>query len=293
VAGCVPPVSVVIWTNNLQWPSDPGAVAAAGAELEELGFPEVWIGGSSGQFPIIDALLGGTARLAAATGIIQIWVNPADVVATEHHRLTSSYPGRFLLGLGVGHAPLVNTAGAATYHRPLAKLISYLDELDTATAPVPKSERVIAALGPRALALTKQRSAGAHPYNVSPEHTARARSILGPSALLIPEQKVLFTTDASAARRIARKSMANYFRLPNYVNNFRALGFDDGDLTDGGSDRFLDAMVAWGSPEAVAARVRGHVEAGADRVALQVLSPAATPGLPMTEWRRAAEALLT
>jgi probable F420-dependent oxidoreductase len=281
-----------VWTGLRQWPEDAGEWAEIGAELEGLGFGALWIGGSSGQLPVIDAVLGATTRLVAATGIIQIWANPAEAVAAEHHRLTTRHPGRFLLGLGVGHAPAVEAAGQ-TYARPLGKLASYLDELDGGDHPVPISERVIAALRPKALALAATRAAGAHPYNVSPAHTAKARAELGPSSLLIPEQKILFTTDATVAREVGRRTMSIYLGLPNYLHNLRALGFDDTDFAAGGSDRFIDTMVAWGSAGTIAARVQEHLDAGANQVAVQVLSDAGMRGLPRNEWRQAAEALLS
>ena len=280
-----------VWTGLRQWPDDPSARKEAGAELESLGFASLWIGGSSGQFPVIDDVLGATSRLVAATGIIQIWANPARAVAAEHHRLTTKHPGRFLLGLGVGHAPAVEAAGQR-YERPLDKLTSYLDELDAAEHPVPSSERVIAALRPKALAVAATRAAGAHPYNVSPEHTAKARVLLGPSALLIPEQKVFIDADASTSRDVARQAMARYLELPNYVNNLRELGFDDDDFADGGSDRFLDTMVVWGSATTIAMRVRAHLDAGANQVVVQLLSATEGGDLPRAGWRQAAEMLL-
>lgn len=281
-----------VWTSVRQWPSDAGACAEAGAELERLGFAASWIGGSSGQLQVIDAILGATSQLVAGTGITQIWANPAPQVAAEHHQLTTAHPGRFLLGLGVGHAPAVEASGQV-YQRPLEKLTTYLDELDTAEHPVPVSERVIAALRPRALAIAATRAAGAHPYNVSPEHTARARAALGPTPLLIPEQKVLIGADATTAREVGRKTMSVYLRLPNYLNNLRELGFDDTDFVDGGSDRFIDTMVVWGPSDAIAARVREHLDAGADQVAVQVLSATDSRGLPRSEWGQAADILLS
>jgi probable F420-dependent oxidoreductase len=280
-----------VWTNVRQWPDDRGIVAEAASDLEQLGFSTVWIGGSSGQFPIADAILTATTELGVATGVVQIWANPAAQVAASHHQLSTNYPGRFLLGLGVGHAPAVEASGQ-TYERPLGKLVSYLDELDTAENPVPQAERVLAALRPKALALAASRAAGAHPYNVPPEHTAKARAELGPEPLLIPEHKVFFGTDATVAREVGRQALAIYLGLPNYVDNLRLFGFDDADFSDGGSDRLIDTLVAWGSPETVAARVREHLDAGATQVAVQLLTAQRTPGLPRAEWRQAAEALL-
>jgi probable F420-dependent oxidoreductase len=280
-----------VWTTVWQWPEDPGEAGEAGAEVERLGFAASWIGGSTGQFPILDTILGATSTLMGATGVTQVWVNTAAEVAESHYKLTSKYPGRFLLGLGVGHAARVESAGHK-YERPLYKLASFLDELDTAEHPVPVAERVIAALGPKALALASTRAAGTHPYNVTPEHTTRARAAMGPSALLIPEQKVFVGADPSTARQIGRRAMARYLAdTPNYLNNFRRLGFDDRDFADGGSDRFIDAMVAWGSPDSVAKRLQEHLDAGANQVAIQALSD--SPGLPVAQWRKVAEAVFS
>jgi probable F420-dependent oxidoreductase len=275
-----------------QWPADPGAVGEAGAELEELGFAAVWIGGSTGQFAPAAALLAATTRLVVATGVIEVWLNPASTVAAEHDRLAGTYPGRFLLGLGPGHAPAVEARGQR-YERPVAKLASYLDELDAARPPVPAAERVLAALGPRALALAGQRSAGAHPYNVTVEHTAVARAALGPDPLLAPEQKVYFSEDPGDAREVARQKLARTLDLPNYRNNLLRLGFDEDDFANGGSNRLLDALVAWGSPDTVADRVRAHLDAGANHVCVQVIPGGGRAGLPLAEWRIAAAALLS
>jgi probable F420-dependent oxidoreductase len=279
------------WTSLSQWPMDRVAIGDAAVELEQLGFSAIWIGGSRGQFPVARAILDATDRLVVATGVIQVWINPASEVAEEHHELTTAHPGRFILGLGVGHASAVAAAGQ-NYSRPFHKLTSYLDELDRADHPVPRSERVIAALQSKSLALASERAAGAHPYLVPPQHTARARAALGPDALLIPEQKVFFSADSTAARTVARRALGMYFGLPNYVNNLRHFGFDNEDFSDGGSDRLIDALVAWGPDDAVRARIQEHLDAGANQVALQVLSASEDQGLPRAEWRRAAEAML-
>jgi probable F420-dependent oxidoreductase len=282
---------VGVWTTVPQWPADPAAVGEVGAELEELGFSAVWIGGSTGQCAPAAALLAATRRLVVATGVIEVWSNPAETVAAEHRRLATAYPGRFLLGLGPGHAPAVEARGQR-YERPLAKLSSYLDELDAAPTPVPPGERVLAALGPKALALAGRRSAGAHPYNVTTGHTAVARAALGPGPLLAPEQKVYFGEDPDDARAVARQKLARTLDLPNYSNNLRRLGMTDEDFAGGGSDRLVDAVVAWGSPDDVAARVRAHLDAGADHVCIQVILGGDQAGLPRAQWRVAATALL-
>jgi len=281
-----------IFTVARQWPSDPGAVAAVAAELEDLGFRTLWLGGSVGQFPLAHTILTATSSLVVATGIVQIYANPASDVAAAHHDLTSAYPGRFLLGIGPGHAHSVEASGMV-YERPYSKLVSYLDELDHAPRPVPDGQRVLAALGPRALRLASDRATGAHPFNVSPEHTAQAREIMGPDALLAPEHKVFFEQGPSEAREGARQKLAIYLEMPNYLNNLRRLGFDDGDFSGGGSDRLMDTLVAWGSTEAVVARIREHLDAGADHVAVQVLDGRDLTALPLDEWREAAPALLS
>jgi probable F420-dependent oxidoreductase len=283
---------VGVWTTVPQWPTDPGAVGEVGAELEELGFAAAWIGGSTGQFAPAAALLAATTRLVVATGVIEVWSNAASAVAAEHDRLAGAYPGRFLLGLGPGHAPAVEARGQR-YERPIAKLASYLDELDAAEPPVPAAERVLAALGPRALALAGQRSAGAHPYNVTVEHTAIARAALGPDPLLAPEQKVYFSEDPGDARDVARQKLARTLDLPNYRNNLLRLGLDEDDFAGGGSNRLLDALVAWGSPDTVAHRVRAHLDAGASHVCVQAIPGGGRTGLPLAEWRIAAAALLS
>jgi probable F420-dependent oxidoreductase len=176
----------------------------------------------------------------------------------------------------------------------VAKLRGYLDELDAAQPPVPQGERILAALGPKVLQLSAERAAGAHPYNTSPAHTAEARALMGPDALLYPDQKVYFGTDPSTARDVARKGLSIYLGLPNYVNNFRRMGFGDDDFAGGGSDRLLDTLVAWGTDDAIAARLREHLDAGANEVLVQVLTaedaPPGTP--PLDAWRHAADALL-
>jgi probable F420-dependent oxidoreductase len=292
-AGTTPALGPIgIWSSRRQWSSDPGAAGEAAAELEELGFSAVWLGSSTGDLTLPETLLAATTTLVVATGIVDVWSAPAAVVAANHHRLTNRFSGRFLLGLGMGHAEIVETTTGQRYVRPLRKMASYLDELDAAEHPVPAGERVLAALGPKALGLAADRSAGAHPYNVTPEHTAGARALLGPARLLAPEQKILLGADPSEARETARRTLAMYLKLPNYVTNLRRLGFDDTDLAGSGSDRFLDALVAWGRPDAVAARVREHLDAGATHVPVQVLTARGNTAPPRAEWRRAAEALL-
>jgi probable F420-dependent oxidoreductase len=283
-----------LWTTVRLLPRDAAQRGAVGKAVEDLGFESLWIGGSPGDLQLHEDLLAGSQRLRVASGIVEIWSNPAATVAASHQRVTRAYPGRFFLGLGAGHARMVEARGER-YERPVAKLRAYLDELDAARPPVAPGERILAALGPKVLQLSAERAAGAHPYCTNAAHTAQARALMGPSALLFPDQKVYFGTDASTARDVARKGLAIYLGLPNYVNNFRRMGFDDGDFSDGGSDRLLDTLVAWGPDEAVTARLREHLDAGATEVLVQVLTAEdAAPGTPpLDAWRHAAEALLS
>lgn len=236
------------------------------AEVEQLGYGALWIGGSpSGDLALPQRLLQATTHLVVATGIVNIWKDDAHTVAASYRRVEAAHPGRFLLGIGAGHPEAIQD-----YTRPYAALVAYLDVLDAEGVPV--GGRVLAALGPQVLALSAHRSAGAHPYLVTPEHTRRARTILGSDALLAPEQHVVLDTDVSRARTIVRRVIEPYLRLSNYTNNFRRLGFADADLAGAGSDRFVDAVAAWGEPATVAARINGHLDAGADHVAVQVLA---------------------
>jgi probable F420-dependent oxidoreductase len=285
-----------IWTFALELQPSVQAQAAA-AEIESLGYGALWIPEAMGREALTHAglLLAATRRLTIATGIANVWGRDAMTMAAGQKTLDEAYPGRFLLGLGVSHAPLVEGLRGHRYEKPLSFMRRYLDAMDAApfvaAPPSRPSRRVIGALAPKMLALSAQRSDGAHPYFVPPEHTARARDILGPGPLLAPEQAVVLETDPSAARAIARAHMAMYLRLPNYTNNLRSLDFGDDDLRDGGSDRLVDAIVAWGDVDAVVARVGAHRAAGADHVCIQVL-PADPRALPLPEWRRLAPALL-
>ena len=208
-----------------------------------------------------------------------------------HARLTAEFPGRFLLGVGVSHAPAVDGAGG-TYRRPLSAMVGYLDTLDAADPPVPRGERVIAALAPRMLAVARERALGSHPYLVTPEHTRVAREALGPAALLAPEQTVVLEEDPDTARAVAREWLARYLQLPNYTNNLVRIGFDPADIENGGSDRLVDELVAWGGVEEVRAKVAAQHAVGADHVAVQVVT-SDPERLPRDEWRRIATVLGT
>jgi probable F420-dependent oxidoreductase len=287
---------VGIWTFALELQPAARAQEAA-AELESLGYPALWIPEAMGREALTHAglLLAGTRRITVATGIANVWARDAMTMAAGQKTLDEAYPGRFLLGIGVSHAPLVEGMRGHRYEKPLSFMRRYLDAMDAApflaAPPSGPGRRVIGALAPKMLALAAQRTAGAHPYFVPPEHTARAREIMGPGPLLAPEQAVVLETDPTTARAIARAHMRMYLGLPNYTNNLRSLGFGDDDLRDGGSDRLVDAIVAWGDVDAILARVRAHHAAGADHVCVQVL-PADPRALPLPEWRTLAPALL-
>jgi probable F420-dependent oxidoreductase len=242
-----------------------GATPEQAQEIEALGYGAIWVGGSPpAELSFVEPLLEVTTNLKVATGIVNIWTAAAKPVADSFHRINTGYPGRFVLGIGVGH-PEAHTE----FRKPLDALTSYLDELDE--YGVPADQRVVAALGPKVLKLSADRSAGAHPYLTTPEHTAKAREIVGPDKLVLPEHKVVLTTDAAKAREIGRKALDMYLNLTNYVSNFKRMGFTDEDVAKPGSDELIDALVAYGTSDEVAKRLKQHLEAGANHVAIQVL----------------------
>ena len=289
---------VGIWTGQLDYQPANQAREAVAA-LEELGYGAVWVGEAVGREAFSNAglLLSATSHLVVATGIANIWVRDALAMVAGQNTLAEAYPERFLLGLGVSHAPLIEGMRGHHYQRPLAAMRQYLDAMDEvvssyrAVPPGTPPPRVLAALGPKMLTLAAKRAQGAHSYFVPPEHTAQARDQLGPDSWLIPEQAVVLESDPERAREIARRHTSRYLRLPNYTNNLRRLGFGDEDLAGSGSDRLVDATVAWGDENAIVSRVRAHLNAGADHVCVQVLDPDRR-GLPAAQWRRLAPALL-
>lgn len=243
-----------------------GVTPQQATEIEALGYGAVWVGGSPpAALSWVEPILQATTTLCVTTGIVNIWSAPAQRVAESFHRIEAAYPGRFLLGIGVGHAEMISE-----YRKPYNALVEYLDRLDD--YGVPANRRVVAALGPRVLGLSARRSAGAHPYLTTPEHTARARELIGPSAFLAPEHKVVLTTDSARARTVGRQALDMYFNLANYRNNWKRLGFTDDEVSRPGSDRLVDAVVAYGTPDAIAARLNEHLLAGADHVPIQVLT---------------------
>jgi probable F420-dependent oxidoreductase len=281
-----------IWSPSQAWESSEELEEAA-AELEDLGYGALWLGSSRGDLELPARLLAGTRRLAVATAIVNIWTDPAAEVAARYADLEAQAPDRLLIGLGSSHAPLVEPAGFS-YRRPLRRLAGYLDELDAGDPTIPADRRVLGVLGPKALDLAASRSAGPHPYLVTPEYTRRARAQIGPDPLLAVEQKVVLETDPGRARQIGRARLAQYLRLPNYTNSFLRQGFTEADFERGGSDRLVDGLVAWGDVATVLGRIAEHHAAGADHVALQVLdSPDHRPTnpLPRAAWRLLAAAL--
>ena len=290
---------VGIWTWILD--NVPSSRAAEiTAEAEELGYGAMWYPEAVSRDPFVKAalLLGGTSSIKVATGIANIYARDPMTTANAQRTIEEAFPGRFLLGLGVSHAHMVQDIRKHDYSRPFSYMREYLVRMGEAPflahAPTDLPEIVLAALGPRMLQLSAEATAGAHPYFVPPDHTAVARQIMGPDAALYPEQMAVLDTDAASARAVARENMARYLRAPNYANNLRRLGFEQSDI-DGGpgggpSDRLVDAIVVWGTPEQIAARVREHFDAGADHVCVQLL--AESPDATVEGWRVLAPHLL-
>jgi probable F420-dependent oxidoreductase len=281
------PGKIAVWSMELRF-GEHSQTREALAELEQLGFGAVWIpGGVGGDFMSdVTRLLGATQRMMIGTGILNIYKHePADV-GTWWHGLSSAHRERLMLGIGVSHGPLIGK----DYGQPLATMSHYLDGLDA--AKIPAEKRCIAALGPKMLELARQRTAGSHPYLVTAEHTARAREILGGDALLVPEQGVILETDPDKARSLARVALKHYLHLPNYLNNWRRLGFSEEDVTHA-TDRLVDGLFAWGTPEKVSTRIRDHLQAGADQVCIQVIHEnTATMRPPREAWRALASMLI-
>jgi probable F420-dependent oxidoreductase len=272
---------VGVWSRGLRYNADRAAAHAAVAELEALGYGAAWLPDTGGDvLGDVAAVLAATSSIAVATGILNIWMHEPAYVARGCAALHRDHPGRFVLGLGASHGPVVGER----YGRPLTKMRDYLDALDATDPPVAAERRVLAALGPRMLDLARDRAGGAHPYLVTPEHTRRAREILGPDRALAVEQSV----DLGGGLERARAFVADYLRLPNYVSNLERLGYGEDDLR--GSDRLARDLVAFGDEQAIATRVREHFDAGADHVCIQVIH--AGDGFALDHWRRLAPALV-
>jgi probable F420-dependent oxidoreductase len=256
-------------------------------EAETLGYPVAWLGfgpASVADLGVVEQILQATSTIVVATAIVNMWTNDADQVAASYRRLTSRYGDRVLLGVGIGH-PEANS----DYRQPYATMVDYLDRLDA--GGVPPDRRILAALGPRALRLAAARTLGTHPYLVVPDHTREARSMLGPTAVIAPEQTVVVETNPDTARDIGRAFVSDpYLQLVNYTNNFRRYGYTDADLEGGGSDRLIDALVLHGSADSVSAGLHAQFEAGADHIGIQVLT--ANGENPMPGYRQLARVLL-
>jgi len=246
---------------------------ASAAEIESLGFGALWVGGSpGGELEQVESVLDATERLVVATGIVNMWRDDADVVARSFHRIEESHPGRFLLGVGVGHPE-----ATSEYRKPYDTIVRYLDELDR--ADVPRERVVLAALGPKVLELSGERTLGAHPYLTTPRHTRFAREALGDGPLLAPEQTVVVGLGPEESSVLARDFVARYLRLVNYRNSLLREGWSEDDLADDGSDRLVSEIVLTGSAVDVAAGIRSHLDAGADHVNIQVLGSDPRPAL--------------
>ncbi|HUD16984.1 MAG TPA: LLM class F420-dependent oxidoreductase [Acidimicrobiales bacterium] len=268
--------AVGVWVGSLLGSSSIEQERQAARRIEELGYGSIWTGeivGGKEAFAHQSVLLAATERIVTGTGIANVWARQPGTMEGGGATLGAAYPGRFVLGIGISHGPIVELSGQ-TYANPMETMVAYLDGMDASVVFAPATEvpvpRVLAALGPKMLDLARDRADGAHPYLVPPAHTALARAALGPDKLLIPEQAVLLETDPVEARRIGREHLSGYLRLPNYVNNLRRLGYGD-DLAEGGSDRLVDAIVAWGSEGDIARRIAEHADNGADHVLLQPL----------------------
>ena len=286
---------VGIWYGGIDALPTPEAQRAAQL-VEELGFSALWVAEAVGRDPFVSSavLLGATSTLKLATGIANIYARDPMTMAAGQKTLAEAFPGRFLLGLGVSHGHLVAGIRKHDYSKPYSYMAEYLDKMDKALfmarGPEADPGRILAALGPKMLELSATRANGSHPYFTTPDHTQIARDVMGADALLAPEQMVVLETDPTEARRIARAGMKIYLGLPNYYNNLARIGFDESDWTNGGSDRLVDAIVAWGTEEQIAARVAEHHAAGADHVCVQVLQDGSA--LPEAQFRRLAPALL-
>jgi probable F420-dependent oxidoreductase len=289
---------VGVWTGQLDY-STADVVREAAREVEAAGYRALWTGEAIGREVLTAAqlVLAATDSLVVATGIANIWARDALATAAGQLALGEAYPDRFVLGIGVSHKPLLDVRGE-DYRTPLTFMRDYLDGMDSAydvyraVPPTARPPRLLAALGPKMLALAAERADGAHTYFVPPEHTAVAREILGPDRLLVPEQVCVLSEDPTVAREIARRHTTSYLRLSNYTTNLQRFGFEADDFAGGGNDRLVDTICVWGSLDAVAARVKAHLDAGADHVAIQVLVDDRR-GLPRREWRELAPALVS
>jgi probable F420-dependent oxidoreductase len=279
---------VGIWSGELRF-GEAGRRAEAAAELEELGYGTLWFPGGVGGDVTgdVDGLLAATKKATIGTGILNIWRHEPKDVGDWWRGVPEDKQARVMLGLGVSHQALIG----ADYGKPLTVMTRYLDGLDA--AGVPAESRCLAALAPKMLDLSRDRSAGTHPYLSTPEHSRVARERVGPDAIVAPEQGVVLERDPAVAREMARKAVSFYTKLPNYVNNWLRLGFTQDDV-DQISDRLIDGLFAWGGVDEIKARVDAHIDAGADHVCLQVIAPSGDEGWEYLRnaWRELAKALV-
>jgi probable F420-dependent oxidoreductase len=281
-----------VWSGELRYGEESERRDAA-AELEQLGYTALWIPDVGGDvFGALRDLLEPTTTIVAATGILNLWMHPVDEVGKGFAALETDHPGRSLIGIGVSNPLYIDQTHPGQYKKPLQVTHRYLDDLDAVSPGVPRDRRVLAAMGPKMLELARDHAGGAHPFLMTPEHTKAARETLGEGPLLAPELHVVLDSDAARARAIAREGLATYLPLANYQNSWRRLGFGDDDFADGGSNRLVDRLVAWGDEAAIATRVRAFFDAGADHVCVQALTSAERTDFPRAEWRALAPALV-
>ncbi len=277
-----------VWSHHLRY-GDPGQVAHDAAELDALGYSALWIPDVGGDvLESVEHLLGATNYAKVATGILNIWMHTPTEVSERRAAWNDDWQQRFAMGLGASHAVLIDMNEPGRYAKPYSKMVEYLDGLDAAGFPA--DARLLAALGPKMLGLSRDRAAGAHPYFVPVEHIAHAREILGADPIIAAELAVVLDTNSSSARDTARRHTQVYVTLPNYTNNLRNFGFGDDDFADRGSDRLVDAIVAWGTVDTVASRVEAMRAAGANHVCIQVIR--ADDEVPRDDWRELAPALV-
>lgn len=287
---------VGVWYGGIDALPTPKAIEVA-QQIEELGYGALWVAEAVGRDPFVSSavLLSGTKTLPLATGIANIYARDPMTMTAGQKTVAEAFPNRFLLGIGVSHGHLVAGVRKHDYSKPYSYMVDYLEKMSAArfmaVGPSEDPGLLLAALGPKMLELSATKANGAHPYFTTPDHTKISRDVMGNDSLLAPEQMVVLETDPVEARRIARAGMKIYLGLPNYFNNLKRLGFDESDWSDGGSDRLVDAIVAWGTEEQIAKRVAEHHSAGADHVCVQVLQ-ADPRTAPIEQLRRLAPVLL-
>ena len=281
---------VGVWSRELRYNSDRAAVRDAATELEQLGYTSLFIPDAGGDpLGVADELLGVTDTITVATGILNIWMHEPEQVVRGYRELQARRDDRFILGIGNSHATIVDAEEPGRYRQPVTRMIAYLDDLAAAGLDT-NDEVILGALGPRMLGLSGTRAAGAHPYLVTVDYIRQAREILGAGRLLAPELGVVLEADPEVARARGRDHVAGYLELPNYLTNLERLGYGADDFADGGSDRLVDDIVAWGTPEAVRERLDAYFAAGADHVCIQILN-VPDEHLALDDWRRLAQVL--